>query len=184
MELFKPDTEFSETLLDKYSDEQVAYYVDQSPTLTTTRTESIRVLSDHLVAKSVPWPEDHCDETDAMDKARSVGVNVPAVRRVVSLPEGDHLIVMERIHGKTLEQLWPSLGLWATIRIAWQLRSFVSALRTVTSQKTGGVHSGQVRSEWIQGINGPVPYASPSLFCDYLNWWLVKARPSNCAPLP
>lgn len=184
MELFKPDTEFSETLLDKYSDEQVAYYVDQSPTLTTTRTESIRVLSDHLVAKSVPWPEDHCDETDAMDKARSVGVNVPAVRRVVSLSEGDHLIVMERIHGKTLEQLWPSLGLWATIRIAWQLRSFVSALRTVTSQKTGGVHSGQVRSEWIQGINGPVPYASPSLFCDYLNWWLVKARPSNCAPLP
>ncbi|KAI6042305.1 kinase-like domain-containing protein, partial [Pisolithus marmoratus] len=145
---------------------------------------SIRVLSDHLVAKPVPWPEDHCDETDAMDKARSIGVNVPTVRHVVSLSEGDHLIVMERIHGKTLEQLWPSLRLWATIHIAWQLRLFVSALRTVTSQKTGGVHSGQVCSEWIQGINGPVPYASPSLFCDYLNWWLVKARPSNCAPLP
>ncbi|KIK17716.1 hypothetical protein PISMIDRAFT_684948 [Pisolithus microcarpus 441] len=158
MEFFKPDTEFSETLLDKYSDEQVAYYVNQSPTLTTTHTESIRVLSDHLVAKS----------------ACSVGVNVPTVRRVVSLSEGDYLIVMERIHGKTLKQLWPSLGLWATIRIAWQLRLFVSALRTVTSQKTGGVHSGRVRSEWIQGINGPVPYASPSLFCDYLNWWLVK----------
>ncbi|KAI6014070.1 kinase-like protein, partial [Pisolithus microcarpus] len=180
MEFFKPDTEFSETLLDKYSDEQVAYYANRSPTLTTTRTESVRVLSDHLVVKSVPWPEDHCDETDAMDKARSVSVKVPTVCRVVSLSEGDYLIVMERIHGKTLEQLWPSLGLWATIHIAWQLRSFVSALRTVTLQKTGGVHSGRVRSEWIQGINGPVPYASPSLFCDYLNWWLVKARPRLC----
>ncbi|KAF8838344.1 kinase-like protein [Paxillus ammoniavirescens] len=180
----EPDSEFNEALLNTYTDEQVTYRVNQSPTLTTTRTESIRLLSDHLVAKSVPWPEDYRDETDVMDKARSVGVNVPAVRRIVPLPEGDHLVVMERIHGKTLEQLWPGLGLWSTIRIAWQLRSFVSALRTATSQKTGGVSSGCVNSEWIQGINGPVPHASPTLFCDYLNWWLVKARPSNCQPLP
>ncbi|KIJ14824.1 hypothetical protein PAXINDRAFT_46095, partial [Paxillus involutus ATCC 200175] len=139
---------FNEALLDTYTDEQVTYYVNQSPTLITTRTESIRLLSDHLVAKSAPWPEDHRDETDVMDKARSVGVNVPAVRRIVPLPEGDHLIIMERIHGKTLEQLWPDLGLWSAIRIAWQLRSFVSALRTATSQKTGGVSSGRVNSEW------------------------------------
>ena len=109
---------------------------------------------------------------------------MPAVRRIVPLPEGDDLIVMERIHGKTLEQLWPGLGLWSTIRIAWQLRSFVSALRTATSQKTGGVSSGCVNWAWVEGINGPVPHASPTLFCDYLNRWLVKARPSNCQPLP
>jgi hypothetical protein len=180
----EPEFEFNEALLDTYTDEQVTYYVYQSPTLITTRTESIRLLSDHLVAKAVRWPQDHRDETDVMDKARSVGVNVPAVRRIVSLPEGDHLIIMERIHGKTLEQLWQGLGLWSTIRIAWQLRSFVSALRTATSQQTGGVSSGRVNSEWIQGINGPVPHASPTLFCEYLNWWLVKARPSKWQPRP
>ncbi|KAM6500102.1 kinase-like protein [Amanita muscaria] len=180
----KPDSEFHEALLDTYSDEEVIYHVNQSPNLITTRTESIRVLSHHLVAKSIPWPQNHHDEIDAMEKARSVGVNVPAVCRIIPFPDGNHLIVMERIHGETLEQLWPRLGLWATIRIAWQLRSFISALRTVNSQKTGGLHSGKAHSEWIQGINIPVLHASPSLFCDYLNWWLVKARPSNCLPLP
>jgi hypothetical protein len=88
---------------------------------------------------------------------------------------------MERIHGETMEQLWPRLGIWATIRIAWQLRSFVSAMRTVTTQKTGGLHSGEVHSEWVQGMYVPVPHASPSVFCDYLNWWLLKARPSTPA---
>jgi len=114
----KLDSEFNEALFDTYSDEEVIYHVTQSPNLTTTRTESIRVLSHHLVAKSVPWPENHRDEIDAMERARSVGVNVPAICRIVPFPEEGHLIVMERIHGETLEQLWPRLGIWATIRIA------------------------------------------------------------------
>ncbi|KAF8525268.1 kinase-like protein [Hysterangium stoloniferum] len=98
-----------------------------------------------------------------MEKACSMGVNVPAVRRIVPVRKKDHLILMQRIHGETLEQLWPRLSLWTTIRIAWQLRLFISALRTVTSQTTGGLCSGKVHSEWIQGINGP-PHALPSLF--------------------
>ena len=180
----KPGSQFNEALLGTYSDEEVLHYVTQAPNLITMCTETIHVLSHHLVAKSVPWPETHCDEIDAMERARSVGVNVPAVCRIVPTPEEGHLIIMERIHGETLEQLWPRLGIWATIHIAWQLRSFVSSLRTITTQQTGGLHSGKVHSEWIQGINVLVPHASPSLFCDYLNWWLMKARPSNCQPLP
>ena len=180
----KLDSRFNEALLDKYSDEEVMYHFDQSPNLNTTRIESIRVLSHHLVAKALPWPQNHHDEIDAMEKARSIGVNVPAIRRVVPYLEGGYLIVMECIHGETLEQLWPRLGIWATIHIAWQLRSFVSALRTVTTQKTGGLHSGEVHSEWVQGMYVPVPNASPLVFCEYLNWWLLKARPSNCRPLP
>jgi len=143
----KLDSKFNEALFNTYSDEEVMYHAENSPNLTTTRIESIRVLSHNLVAKSLPWPQNHLDEIDAMEKARSVGVNVPAIRRIVPFPEEGHLIVMERIHGKTLEQLWPRLGIWATIRIAWQVRSFISALRTVTTQKTGGLHSGKVHSD-------------------------------------
>src|SRR5258706_158437 len=105
----KADSEFNEALLDIYSDEEVLYHVAQSPKLITTRTESIRVLSHGLVVKPVPWPWNHRDEIDAMEKARSVGVNVPAVRRIVPLPEKGHSIIMERIHGETLEQLWRRL---------------------------------------------------------------------------
>lgn len=49
-----------------------------------------------------------------MEKTRSIGVNVPAIHRIVRLREEDHFIVMERIHGETLEQLWPHLGLRAS----------------------------------------------------------------------
>lgn len=49
-----------------------------------------------------------------MEKAHSIGVNVPAIRRVVtqavvSFPEEGHLAVME--HMESLEQLWPRLGI-------------------------------------------------------------------------
>lgn len=55
--------------------------------------------------------QNHLDEIDAMERARSVGhgVNVPAIRRVVPFfPEEGHLIqvVMERIHGETLATSW------------------------------------------------------------------------------
>ena len=55
------DSEFNEALLDTYSDEEVMHYFDESPNLKTTRIESIRVLSPHLVAKALPWPLNHHD---------------------------------------------------------------------------------------------------------------------------
>ena len=65
----KADSEFNEALLDIYSDEEVLYHITQSPKLITTRTESIRVLSHGLVVKPVPWPWNHRDEIDAMEKS-------------------------------------------------------------------------------------------------------------------
>jgi len=182
--MISASTDFDESLLETYTDEDIVHHIHQSPTLTTTRKESIRLLSHNLVSKLVPWPQEHRDEVAAMEMARSVGVIVPAVRRIIQLPSEDYVIVMERVHGQTLEQLWPQLGLWATIRVGWQLRSYISSLRTITVQTSGGLKSGKTRSEWIQGMYGPTLHASPYVFCDYLNWWLVKARPSNCEPLP
>jgi hypothetical protein len=74
----KLDSEFNEILLETYFNEEVMYHFDQSPELTTTLIETIRVLSHHLVAKPRPWPQNHHDEIDSMERARSVDVNVPA----------------------------------------------------------------------------------------------------------
>ncbi|KAL4244616.1 Protein kinase-like domain superfamily protein [Abortiporus biennis] len=114
-----------------------------------------------------------------MERAQSVGVPVPIVRRVVGTKRSNYL-VMDRVEGETLEQSWSRLGLWKTVRVAWQLRSFLQALRTVTSQTSGGLSSGRVRSEWFGGIYMPVHRASPEQFTNYINWWLIKCRPSYC----
>ena len=177
---------FDEALLDNYSDEELFEHVERSPSLVTIRTEGVKTLSSNLLAKPVGWGMDPRDEARAMECARSVGVNAPAVRRIISREEGPrkHFLVMTRIHGKTLEQLWPHVGLWGSIQIAWQLRGFLRAMASVSSGTTGGLHSGVVRSVWIEAVYGPVPHASPATFCNYLNWWLTECRPHVYKPYP
>lgn len=177
---------FDETLLDSYSDEELFERIERSPSLVTIRQETVKVLSPGLIAKPVSCFIDPLDETYAMERARSVGVSVPVVRRTVTGGEDadEHFLIMDRIHGKTLEQLWPHIGIWETIRIAWQLRGFLRAMASITSGTTGGLHSGVVRSIHIDAIFGPVPHASPSTFSSYLNWWLTECRPQWCQPRP
>jgi hypothetical protein len=177
---------FDEALLDNYSDEELFEYFERSPPLVTVRTEAVRELSPGLVAKHVCHFVDPRDEAYAMERARSVGVNTPVVRRIATHVEDadEHLLIMDRVRGKTLEQLWPHIGLWESIRIAWELRRFLRAMASVTSGTTGGLHSGVVRSIHIDAVHGPVPHASPTTFSNYLNWWLTECRPYWCEPRP
>ncbi|KAI0316343.1 kinase-like protein [Amylostereum chailletii] len=169
---------WNDALLDNYTDAELVKYVKQSPSLVTTRQEAVVTLSSNLVAKPVYFDVDYRDEVAALERARAIGIRVPTVRRVVPADdEEQHYLIMDRVHGSTLEQLWPRLGWWDTFCVARQLRSFLHIMASVTSQTTGGLHSGQVRSEWLQALYGPIPNASPSDFAGYLNWWLLECRP-------
>ena len=57
------------------------------------------------------------DLVDVHRTDHSVVVNVPVVRRSISRGEdaGEHFLVMDRIRGKILEQLWPHIEPWGTI---------------------------------------------------------------------
>ncbi|KAL1746411.1 kinase-like protein [Schizophyllum fasciatum] len=165
-----------------YTDSELECFFANSPSITTTRQEVVRRISPHLVAKPVPWLCDPQDEVLALRLARSVGVNVPIVQRVVSCEDESHLIIMDYIDGMTLEQAWRSMSLFATLRVAWQLRAYLRSTASIVAQTTGGVHSGRSHSEWLQGQYGPVPHASPTLYRDYLNWWLTECRPAECRP--
>ncbi|TBU26205.1 kinase-like protein [Dichomitus squalens] len=174
---------FVDQLLDSYSDDELLDYIRRSPRLGASYSEqSIVLLSSTLIAKRSghDFDEEPLDEVGALQHARAAGVRVPAFRRLV--PEGDdgvHYIIMERIIGPTLQQLWRDLGLWGTVRVAWQLRNNLRLLHSVTSQTTGGVHTGQTRCEWLYALHGPARHASPTVFTSYLNWWLVNCRPTE-----
>lgn len=177
-----PSDSFDELALADYTDSELEHYAANSPCITTTRREVVRRLSPNLVAKPVPWLVDPLDEVLALERARSVGVNVPIVQRVVSCEDETHLLIMDYVDGATLEQAWRSMSLFATLRVAWQLRSYLRSTASIVAQTSGGINSGRCRSEWLQGQYGPVPHASPTTFSNYLNWWLTECRPTEYHP--
>ncbi|KAF8846930.1 kinase-like protein [Acephala macrosclerotiorum] len=67
-----------------------------------------------------------------MEAAKQLGVRVPAAKRAVTF-NGDTYLIMERIDGVTLEEAWPKLGWFTTVKLALQLRWVVRLLRSSTS---------------------------------------------------
>ncbi|KAF9519378.1 hypothetical protein BS47DRAFT_1482078 [Hydnum rufescens UP504] len=155
------DLTFDEDALDSYTDaEMIAFFVD---------------------GRAAP------DEIFALKHAREMGIRVPTVHRSIFFddpPFPSAIIIMERIHGRTLEHLWAEIGWWKTIRLALQLRRFAQIMRADTSTTTGGLVSGFIRSPYLDGIYAPLPHSSPAAFTGYVNWWLVNCRPTLVKPRP
>ncbi|KAH7918202.1 hypothetical protein BV22DRAFT_1041927 [Leucogyrophana mollusca] len=174
---------FDEAMLDHYTDSDLFSFIENAPNFVTTRVEATKVLSQNLVAKIIHDTE-RDDEIAATEFARKLGILVPAVRRALIHPATTRgsCLVLERVHGRTLEQLWAEIGWWRTLRVAWQLRRYLQKMHAVTSLKAGGLATGSVRSLFFQGLYPPVSYASPEAFTGYINWWLTKCRPRQRQP--
>ncbi|THH05209.1 hypothetical protein EW146_g9965 [Bondarzewia mesenterica] len=102
---------FDEAMLDRYTDAELILFVKNALPLVTMRVEPTKALSHGLLAKFVSGGKCH-DEISALEYARTLGVRVPAVRRVVLRDAGwrSYIIIMERIYGRTLEEVWPKIG--------------------------------------------------------------------------
>lgn len=165
-------------VLDEMTDEAVLEHVLSSPNVETIKVEPIRILGPTLVAK--PSTDDNAqEESAAMACAHKLGIRVPIVRRIIPEdfdgPDGhDAFIIMDRIHGMTLEQLWPQLGIIDTVRYALQLRKFISIMHSSKSQRGGGLANGTYCSRWFDLFTQPIPSMSPTRFTSYMNWWLVN----------
>lgn len=172
-------------MLDHYEDSELVLLIEQSEYLVTTRLETTRVLSHNLIAKFASGRYCH-DEVSALRHAQKLGIKVPTVRRIVAFNfiEENYFIVMERVHGQTLEQLWAEIGWWTTIQLAWQLRLYIHTMYEITSPAAGGLSSGRIRSPWFQGIYPPAAHSSPVAFTGYLNWWLLNCRTNQTKPRP
>lgn len=173
-------------VLDNMNDQSVREVIISSPNIKTVKIESIRIIGPTLVAKH-SLNEIAQEESAALTHAHKLGIRVPIVRRII--PEDrtggsrcDAFIVMDRIHGMTLEQLWPQLGIIDTIRYALQLRKFIGIMRASKSQRGGGLANGTYYSRWIDVLPQPTPGMSPTRFTSYLNWWLklvMDSRPDR-----
>lgn len=167
---FRPITS-SETL-NEMSDEAIIKVVQDSPHIETTKIELTHILGPTLVCK-ITGDLQAKEEVAALNHARSLGVRAPIARRIVPSSENmGAVIVMDRIHGKTLEQMWPELGIIDTIRYALQLRKFISIMHKSKSSRGGGLAEGFFFTKWFDGAF-PKPGMSPERFSEYINYYLI-----------
>lgn len=184
-------TDFEEFKLLDYSDEELLRYITAAKSLLPSDSLcSVKVLSSTLVAKPVSN-----DELAGYDMGESLGIRVPAVRRVIKRTEHEKLfIVMDRIRGVTLDEAWTQLGWISTISTALQLRKFVQAMRSRTNPEAGGLATGVCNSIWLDDFFGLPPRPAPELITSYFAFWLQYSRsqrwtypnpePSNMHLLP
>jgi len=126
-------------LLQSYSDADLFQRIQKSPRL--PHYSRISILSANLIARNCPF-ELLQDTIGAMEAATQLSVRVPAAKRIVT-SNGSTYLIMERIDGVILEEAWPKLGWFATIKLALQLRRFVRLLRSLTSSTAGSLVSGE-----------------------------------------
>jgi len=131
---------------------------------------SVYLISQNLVAKGV-MKEEADDEFAAIEFAQSLGIRVPAMRRVIE-NDGAVYFVMDRIHGKTLEELWNEISWIMTIQLALQLRQFVQAMRTKRSPTLGSLVTGKCKSIWVEDYYGLPDYTTINSLDSFIRFWL------------
>lgn len=161
------------------SDADLIEFTNAMNNIRTTQVQDARIVGPNLISKLSPQVE---DEVAAMRLAQKIGIRVPTVRRTIPGNEAElqpPTLIMDRAHGKTLEELWPEIGWWRTVRLAWQMRSFIRLMQRVHSTTSGGLVTGYFHSQWFEGCYGPKPHATPQVFTSFLNWWLIPRLPDG-----
>jgi len=110
-----------------------------------------------------------------MALAESLGIRVPAIRRVVQ-HDRKHYVVMDWIHGVTLDEAWTKIGWLSTVSLAFQLRTFVKAMRSRTSPTAGALATGRCHSIWMDDLFGVPPHSTPEIVNSYFTFWLQYSR--------
>lgn len=150
-------------------DAEVYALISRSPRL--ENNSAIVLLSSRFLAKAYR-PDCLADTMKAIEIARALGVRTPQLVRLIQYPEM-HMesLVMERIEGTTLEAAWPRLGWYTSLRLAFQLRRFVSLLRSITSDSAGSLVTGSCRSFWLDDRFGLPARATIRHVMDFLAFW-------------
>lgn len=150
------------------SDAEIETLIAHSPRLTPH--EGIVLLSDRFLAKAYR-PECLVDAMKTMETAQYLGIRTPKIIRPPIRYPNREFLVMERVQGRTLEDAWPGLSWYASLRLALQLRRFVSLMRSMTSDTAGSIATGYCGSFWLDDRFGLPARATVRYVMDFLAFW-------------
>jgi hypothetical protein len=149
------------------SDAEIKALIAQGPLL--DGLNRIVLLSDRFIAKAYR-PDCLADTMKAIEIAQALSIRTPKLVRSTQDPDVEFLI-MERVQGRTVEDAWPRLGWYASLRLALQLRRFVSSMQSITSDTAGSIVTGSCRSFWLDDRFGLPARATVRSVMDFLAFW-------------
>lgn len=91
-------------------------YILASPPISESE-RAVFVLSSDLIAKEIVI-EQLDDEVAGLNIAQQLHIRVPTVKRVVQTGRTSY-VVMDRVHGMTLEDSWTQIDWITTLRLAF-----------------------------------------------------------------
>ncbi|EGX93923.1 flavin-binding monooxygenase, putative [Cordyceps militaris CM01] len=150
------------------SDAEIKTLVTQSPRLHLDNN-GVVLLSDRFIAKFYT-PDCLTDKMKTIEIAQSLGIRIPKIIRAIQHPDVTFL-VMERVEGQTLEDAWAGLSWYSSLRLAFQLRRFVSLMRSITSDTAGSIVTGECRSFWLDDRFGLPARATVGYVMEFLAFW-------------
>jgi hypothetical protein len=112
------------------------------------------------------------DVSRAITTAQALGIRTPSITRSLCSGFGGIDCVQKRVHGPTLMDAWPDLGIVSTLRLAFQLRSMVGRMRTITSPTAGSLGTGICRSIWLDDTFGVPRHAPAATLAAIINFWV------------
>lgn len=115
-------------------------------------------------------PRRHDESNRGCTNSRHTNTTTNQLIRSVHCVNVDFL-VMERIRGRTIEDAWPGLGWCASLCLAFQLRRFVSSMRSISLENAGSLATGSCRSFWLDDRFGSPARATVRDVMDFLAFW-------------
>ncbi|RDW93655.1 uncharacterized protein DSM5745_00977 [Aspergillus mulundensis] len=161
-------SDFSEELLNEYTDSELIQHIRASPSVDPVVWRTCN-LSPHLIAKHYQ-PSEVDDALLAAKVASQLGIRSTSVRRVIK-NEATAFTVMDRIEGTTLDVVWKKLGWFMTLKLGLQLRRFVKILRSVTSPTAGSLATGACRSFWLEDRFELPAHSGRAEFAHFFRFW-------------
>src|SRR4051794_10734977 len=107
------NSDFRDDLLQSYSEAELVHHIRASPRLAPS---SVFLLSATLLAKCYELFLIE-DMVKATEIARQLGIRTPSIKRII-IYERSAYCIMERIQGSTLENIWPKLSWFTTVKVA------------------------------------------------------------------
>ncbi|OSD01473.1 kinase-like protein [Trametes coccinea BRFM310] len=182
-----------------YSDHDIVDMCKQSPNLTDTSVgiplPPVYVLASNIVVKVGGDALSQCEAKTMRLVRQHTTIPIPAVFRTFQHCGASYL-VMEYIHGDTLEHRWDDLSIWERLRIAVVLRTYVRQFRRIRTPQIELQVPGPVTDDPCQ----PLPCYTPALgeytvgpfkSYDHLRDWmngryrvgeLLQRAPAGCLP--
>lgn len=162
------DSDFHDDLLQSYCDTKLVRHIIGSPSLASA--PGVSLLSSNFLAKHYE-PDEVEDMISATDIACQLGIRAPTAKRIIRNGP-DAYCVMDRIPGRTLEDVWTQLSWLITIKLGFQLRRFVQHFRSITSSVAGSLATGECRSFWLEDRYGLPARCRPGDMEYFFRFWI------------